>query len=128
MIKSGALGELATMKHFLGLGFEVYAAVTDSSTYDAVLAKNGRLYKVEVKTTAARNRQNTGWVVQIKSVRSNKTQNRIVEFDNTKVDYLAVYISPIDKVVVYEATSMKQKNSVSILDADIGAFLHAAAA
>ena len=37
MIKSGALGELAAMKHFLGLGYEVYTAVTDSSTYDIIL-------------------------------------------------------------------------------------------
>ncbi len=27
MIKSGALGELAAMKHFLGLGYEVYTAI-----------------------------------------------------------------------------------------------------
>ena len=62
MIKSGALGELAAMKHFLGLGYEVYTAVTDSSTYDIILAKDGQLFRVEVKTTAARTRNNKGWV------------------------------------------------------------------
>ena len=40
MIKSGALGELAAIKHFLSLGYEAYTAVTDSSTYDIILAKD----------------------------------------------------------------------------------------
>ncbi len=116
MIKSGALGELAAMKHFLSLGYEVYTAVTDSSTYDVILAKDGKLYKVEVKTTAARARNQKGWVVHLKRVRPNKTQNKIHNFDSSKIDFLAVYISPLDRIVVYEAKDLHQTSSLSVFD------------
>lgn len=116
MIKNGALGELAAMKHFLSLGYEVYAAVTDSSTYDMLLAKAGSILRVEVKTTSARNTVNTGWQAQIKSVRSNKTQNRIVSFDPSKIDLLAIYIAPLDRIFTIEAKSVTQKAQITILD------------
>lgn len=112
MIKSGALGELAAMKHFLGLGYEVYTAVTDSSTYDIILAKDGQLYLVEVKTTAARTKNNKGWVVHLKRVRPNK----IHPFDNSRIDLLAVYITPLDRVVIFEASKLQQRSTLSILD------------
>ena len=47
---------------------------TVRSTYDIILAKDDHLYRVEVKTTAARTRNNKGWVVHLKRVRPNKTQ------------------------------------------------------
>ena len=119
MIKNGALGEIATMKHFLAQGFEVYAAITDSSTYDCIVAKGGVISKVEVKATQYRNKSDTGWVAHIKSVRSNKTQNRVIYFDGQKVDFLAVYIEPLDKVVVLDARKISQKSAITLLDSDI---------
>jgi Holliday junction resolvase-like predicted endonuclease len=116
MIKSGALGELAAMKHFLGLGYEVYTAVTDSSTYDIILTKDGQLYRVEVKTTAARTKNDKGWVVHLKRVRPNKTQNKIHPFDSSRIDLLAVYITPLDRVLIFEARKLQQRSTLSILD------------
>ena len=57
MIKSGALGELAAMKHFLGLGYEVYTAVTDSSTYDIILAKDGQRLCCNIQNTKQSHRR-----------------------------------------------------------------------
>lgn len=119
MIKSGALGELAAMKHFLGLGHEVYAAVTDSSTYDLILAKDGKTLRVEVKTTSARNKAGTGWVVQVKSVRSNKTRNKIIQFDREKVDVLAVYIAPLDRIFAIASKNITQTTAITILDWEV---------
>jgi len=121
MIKSGALGELAAMKHFLSRGYEVYTAVTDSSTYDIILAKNGQLLRVEVKTTAARTKNDKGWVVHLKRVRPNKTQNKIHPFDSSRIDLLAVYITPLDRVLIFEAKELQQRSALSILDAQLAA-------
>ena len=121
MIKSGALGELAAMKHFLTLGYEVYTAVTDSSTYDIILAKDGLLQRVEVKTTAARTKNDKGWVVQLKRVRPNKTQNKIHPFDSSRIDLLAVYITPLDRVVVFDARDLHQRATLSVLDIQLAA-------
>ena len=121
MIKSGSLGEIATMKHFLAAGFEVYTAITDSSTYDMVIAKGGTLSRVEVKSTGCRNKANTGWVAQVRRIRSNKSTNRKIHFDNSKIDILAIYIEPLDRVVLLEARNISQRAVVTVFDTSLAA-------
>lgn len=116
MIKNGALGELAAMKHFLSEGYEIYSAVTDSSTFDMLLVKDNTVLKVEVKTTSTRNRSDTGWEVQLKSVRSNRTTNRIVNFESTKTDLLVVYVTTLDKLYVFNSKDIMQKTAMVIND------------
>ncbi len=43
-----------------------------------------------------------------------KNENRIMNFDNSQVDYLAVYIEPLDKVVIYKAKDVKSKTELSL--------------
>jgi hypothetical protein len=119
MIKSGSLGEIATMKHFLAAGFEVYTAITDSSTYDMVIAKGGTLSRVEVKSTRCRNKANTGWIAQIRSIRSNKTTNRKIHFDKSKIDILAIYIEPLDRIVTIEARNISQRAAITLMDSGL---------
>lgn len=117
-MKAGSLGEISVQKELLKLGYEVYSPVSDNTKYDLIAVKGTEVFRVEVKTTS---RQVAGnYKVQIKKVRSNKSENKITPFDNSEVDILAVYIEPEDIVVLYEAKSLTVKTELTvILDGDL---------
>lgn len=111
-MKSGSIGEIATQLEFLKLGYEVYSPATDNAKYDFIVHKDGNLKTVEVKSTSVK--RGDYWVVQLKRVRSNKNENKILNFDNSQVDYLAIYIEPLEKVVIYKAKDVKTKTALSL--------------
>lgn len=117
-MKAGSLGEISTQKEFILCGYEVYSPVTDNTEYDLLVSKGGEVFTVEVKSTK---RKVAGFYrVQIKKVRSNKTRNTITRFDNTKVDLLAVYIEPEDKVIVYKAKEITVGSELRVdMDGDL---------
>lgn len=111
-MKKGSVGEIATQLDFLKRGYEVYSPATDNAKYDFLVHKDGLIETVEVKSTSVK--RGELWRVQLKRVRSNKNENRIMNFDNSQVDYLAVYIEPLDKVVIYKAKDIKSKTELSL--------------
>lgn len=100
------------MKHFCKLGYEVYPPLTENSTYDFLIHKDGIIKSVEVKSTSVK--KPTGYEVSLKSIRSNKTSNRIIKFDNTKMDILSVYIEPEDVVKVLDPTSISNTSALVV--------------
>lgn len=112
MIKAGAIGEIAVTKHFLEQGYEVYSPINENAIYDLLVVKEDLVYKVEVKSTTVI--RNNKYIVQLKRVRSNKTTNRIIYFDNTKVDFLAVYSVTDDVVIVLKGSDISSKTELTI--------------
>lgn len=112
IMKKGSVGEIATQLAFLKRGYEVYSPATDNAKYDFLVHKDGLIETVEVKSTSVK--RGELWRVQLKRVRSNKNENRIMNFDNSQVDYLAVYIEPLDKVIIYKAKDIKSKTELSL--------------
>lgn len=51
--KQGDLGVAAAIAHYMNQGYVVCFPLTDTARYDLVVDKNGKLYRVEVKTTLA---------------------------------------------------------------------------
>ncbi len=102
------------MKHLLEQGYEVYSSVTDNSYYDMLIFKEGQVFRVEVKSTRTKSFKSDSWTVQIKGVRANKTENKLVRFDNSDVDFLAIYIEPEDRVILLDAKSVTQKCAIQI--------------
>jgi hypothetical protein len=111
-MKIGNLGELAVAKEFARKGYEIYMPVGDNATHDLLVAKDGKIYRVEVKSTSVI--RGAGYVVQIKKVRSNKTKSKITGFDNSLVDILAVYIVPEDRVVLFDAKTVDVKSTLTV--------------
>lgn len=111
-MKNGALGEIAVMKHFAALGYEVYHPITENATCDLIVAKAGMLYRVEVKSTTRKCA--TGHTVELRRVRANKTKNTIHLFDTTRSDFLAVYVVHEDRVVVLESAKIKARGSITV--------------
>lgn len=118
--KAGGIGEIQALADLSREGFIVFVPVSDGSPIDIVAIKPKTLntFKVEVKTTKY-SINGKDWIVQLKRVRSNKTVNRVYPFNNTIVDILAVYISPLDRVVFYRAKDIQAKTAITIKGSDL---------
>lgn len=111
--KVGSLGEMKAACYFLENGYEVFFQFDGKAPFDFILFKDNAFKTVSVKTTSTKTYGN--WTVQLKSIRSNKTKNRIENFDNSIIDFLVIYIKPIDKLIVYDAKTIKQKTAMQIV-------------
>lgn len=117
--ETGALGELKAQMYFARKGFEIYTGVAGSTYYDflAVTARGVKIpkvLKVEVKSTRCRNKSNTGWIFNIRKSHGD------LHFDKNKVDYLCLYIVPLDRLFVVNSKEVKQRRECLILDKDLG--------
>jgi PD-(D/E)XK endonuclease len=111
----GSLGESKVAAELSRYRFHVFTQTTGKAPFDLVAYKDGRLYRVNVKTTQRLSKWGS-WELKIASVRSNRTGNRIVPFDFTSCDVLAVYIEPLDKVCFLHSSEVAGKNYITLRD------------
>lgn len=88
-VTQGTVGLGKAISYFTTLGKTVLLPLNDNQDYDLVVESDSLLQKVQVKTTSFKS--NTGYIVQLKAVRSNKTKNKLYPFDNNTVDIVFVY-------------------------------------
>ena len=93
----GALVEAKVISKLIEGKFDVFPQLSGKAPFDLVAHRDGYLLRVQVKGTSSRTRYGS-YQVQLKSVRSNRTRNRITHFDPSQYDILAIYIGPLDKV------------------------------
>ena len=111
-MKSGALGEIAAMKYFAELGYNIYSAITENAPVDLVIELNGVYSRVEVKSTSTKYKD--GYKVQLKRVRSNRSENKIINFDPSTIDFLAVYIIPEDVVKIFASNEITARSGMVV--------------
>nr|WP_242021875.1 group I intron-associated PD-(D/E)XK endonuclease [Trichocoleus sp. FACHB-90] len=109
----GSLGESKVAAELSRHRFHVFTQTTGKAPFDLVAYKDGYLYRINVKTTQRLDKWGS-WEVQIKSLRSNRTKNRIIPFDPQSCDVLAVYIEPLDKVCFLQVSEVSGKNSIAL--------------
>ena len=97
------------------LGYPVSLPITDNNIYDLIVDIDGKFKSVQVKTSACLTEAGN-YEVQIRRVRSNKTENKIHHFDNTEVDLLFImvengdsYIIPSEEVSVKSSLTLYKK-------------------
>jgi len=112
-IEKGRRGEAAIIAEFVNRDYDIYMPIFGNADFDMIVAKDGRTYRVEVKTSAYEVRPNK-YEVQLRSVRPNKTENRIKKFDASRSDLLAIYIIPTNRVVVLDSKDYDGRTSVII--------------
>lgn len=96
-----------------------FSELDGKSPFDLVVHKDNKLYRVEIKSTETRSKYNTGWEVQLKKVRSNRSENKITNFSSNQCDILVVYICPIDEIILIDSSLVKVKSSLTITDKEI---------
>ena len=87
-VQQGTVGLAAAVFQYQKLGYNVSIPLVDNQSYDLVIELHGVLQTVQVKTT--RFQKGGTYIVQLKSVRPNKTVNTIHNFDNSSCDVLFV--------------------------------------
>lgn len=112
------IGETLSKLYFELQGYFVYTNSSGKAEFDLVISKEGLLYSVEVKTVSSIKENTIGrfFDVQLKSVRSNTTENTIHNFDNSFIDYLAVVDIINNKITVLNAVDIKVHGSLRIYE------------
>jgi Holliday junction resolvase-like predicted endonuclease len=109
----GTLGEIKAAAHFASEGYEVYVPFGGKSRHDLLLNKGRVILRVEVKTTQTKDAKSGSWLVQLRSIRSNRTENVIKHFDSSQCDIIAVYIEPEDRIEILQASEYEGRSTVS---------------
>lgn len=88
-VVQGRVGLVNAIKDLTELGHVVSLPLIDNQCYDLVADIDGKLLRVEIKTTSVITP--TGPDVQLKRVRPNTSNNVIHKFNNSVVDFVYVY-------------------------------------
>lgn len=109
----GAIGEAKVIAKLTQDKYHVFNQVTGKAPFDLIVYKDDKIYRVSVKTIEGKNSAGS-YTVQLKSVRSNRTTNRIINFDNTSCDILAVYIVETDEVILLDSSKITAKSGLVV--------------
>lgn len=110
-VSQGSLGLTYAIAYLTKKGYTVSIPLIDNQNYDLVCDINGTLNKVQVKST--RYVQNGNYVVQLKSVRPNRTGNSIRHFNSNSVDYLLA-VTEICDIYFIPSSKIKSKNTLAL--------------
>jgi hypothetical protein len=98
----GRLGEAKAIAYLIELGYEIYLPFSNNSKYDVIAIKDGFIKRVSIKFTSVK-KPSGSWDVEMRQIYRGNGIINIDKFDNTKCDLIAVYIGPLDKVVLVNA-------------------------
>lgn len=101
--QKGNIAEAEACIHFIKNGYELYSPANDNSKYDLLATKDGTIFRVSVKYCSTRHASGS-WKVSMSNV-SRRASNtvKVDKFDNEIYDLIAVYLAPIDRLVVLPA-------------------------
>ncbi len=119
-IRQGRVGEAKIVSKFIDMEYDVYTPMFGNADCDLIVGKDGKIFRVEVKCTNYCPKDNGRYVVQLKSVRPNRTGNKIVKFDATRCEYLAIYIIDLDKVIILDAKPYHDTSGVTVGEETVG--------
>lgn len=110
---AGRLGEVKIMARLTELGWFPFTDLSGKCLVDIIAWRSGVTRTFQVKTTETM-APSGNFTVQIGSIRPNRTGNTIKKFDNKSVDYLAVYIVPLDMVQFIAAATITTGRTVTV--------------
>lgn len=96
--EEGALGEARVVYEFQKYGVNVSKPLSDNAPYDLVIDVVGKLYKIQIKTSAFV--ENNATLFRLAKTRYNRTSSRVDKYTSDEVDYYALYSIPRDKVYI----------------------------
>lgn len=107
----GRLGEIKVAAQLVSDGWYVFFDQSGKCEIDLIAWKDGEVKTVQVKSTGYR--VGNSWLVQLKTVRPNRTGNTIRQWSGIS-DLLGIYLIVEDRVLILESSSITQKNQISI--------------
>lgn len=109
----GNLGLGKAIEYFVSHNIPVSIPLNDTQSYDLVADFNGKLQRVQVKTSRA-TENGISYTVQLRNTGGNRTGNvRQVAFDNNSSDYLFIYTAN-EKIYLIPCQDIDAKNSICV--------------
>lgn len=108
----GNIGEMMACIELYKQGYTPYKPVVENCKYDLLAEKEGKVYKVEVKTTTQNN--NGKFYVGLRGLRPNRTGNKTKVFDKFDLDLLAVVVLPENRVVIIDTKTINNTTQISV--------------
>lgn len=102
---------------FAKLGYFVYTNKSGKATSDLIVEDSeGFLLRVEVKSSSTIKENSTGKYieVQLKSVRSNTTENTIKKFSRANIDLLALVCTKTSQLVILNTRNITNTSSIRV--------------
>lgn len=99
----GRLGEAKVIAYLIEQGYELYLPFSNNSKYDVIAFKDGKLNRVSIKFTSVKRSSGT-WDVEMRQIYRGNKVIKIDKFDNSTCDIVAVYIGPLDRVILVDSS------------------------
>jgi hypothetical protein len=110
--QQGDIGLGSAISYLTMMGYTVSVPLTDSQDYDLVVDIEGKLNKVQVKTTSQKS--SNGYEVELRTLGGNQSWNGVAKFFNSqRVDYLFV-VTENGRRFFIPAESIEAKSRVTI--------------
>lgn len=118
-LQEGAIAESIITTYFLSKNYFVFKDCTGKAAVDLIILDEDLVpYTVEVKSSTYKNKSGK-YEVQLKRVRANRTGSTLHNFDNSTVDYLAVYFPLEQGILVKPANEITTKTILTVNPKDI---------
>ncbi len=107
------IAEQKVLLHLLENDYDVYRPVNSNAKYDFIVEKSGKIETVSVKYTSQKIK--SCWVVELRTIsRRNNGEVAINKFDSSKINWLAVYIAPEDRVEIISTHKLNNTTSLRL--------------
>ncbi|MFI3217618.1 MAG: group I intron-associated PD-(D/E)XK endonuclease [Methylococcales bacterium] len=109
---NGQLAELSVLRRLVQEGWDVFTPFSGKTAHDIIAYRDSiGVITIQVKSTS-QVASSGSYVVELKSVRSNKSINSIKKFNNKIQDVLAVYITTLDTVLFIVSDSITNTSAI----------------
>ena len=105
--QKGNLTELLCLAAFTELGFTVSIPYGDCAKYDFIVEIDGKLYKIQCKTSHLR--EEGVYTFQCSSTYINSQGNHRVAYDKNQVDFFCTFINGKCYLIPYDETGHREK-------------------
>ena len=109
----GNIGEAKALAKFVELGIPVYIPFGDNESADLVAEFNGKLNKIQCKTTAAIDERSIiTWNLR-STVVTTSSRYRIHKYTQDEVDYFVLYHSVLDLLLMIPFSELNNRTTIS---------------
>lgn len=121
--KQGDVGVGVAIGLFASRGYTVCIPLSDSQEYDLIVDIDGKLCRVQVKTSRGRSRWSKGFEVQLRTNGGNQSWSGVSKkFDRSKVDYLFILTADGDQYLI-PSEYVKGASSITVGNENYEEFL-----
>ena len=108
----GNLGEARAITRFIQHGFDIYTQFSGANPFDFIAYRDGKLYKIEVKTTNISPRYG-GYNIALTGNSYGPDRTIIHKPLNESIDILVVYIYPLDTLCFVDPREIKSWRTIT---------------